>query len=238
MMSGSQRKNDHVDTSALADAVSFDAVLPVLYAIDDTAIGLAVEREVRAGKSVSCAKGCSACCRAQPVPVTPPEALALLKLVEALPAVQQTEIRQKFADAVERIDRAGLLPLLSREEPLTSKEQARQVARQYFDLKIACPFLVDDACGIYVDRPFVCRQYLVTSPAALCNDPFVNPVKPIAMPLRPAMELLLISEKWLGTPQYTVPLTLALEHAARHRDSLMRRFPTDEIMRECVNALA
>src|SRR5690242_4967503 len=72
-----------------------DQVLPVLYAIDDAVIGQAERREVAAGKDISCCRGCSACCRAQPVPVTPPEAFSLLLLVERLPEPRQTEVRQR-----------------------------------------------------------------------------------------------------------------------------------------------
>jgi len=226
------------DDPTLPVRASLDRALPLLYEIDDRAIDLAVAKVERAGQSITCAKGCSACCRAQPVPVTPPEALALAKLVDRLPEERQRAIRERFADAVNRIEQAGLRGLLLREEPITSKEQARVVARQYFDLKIACPFLVDDACGIYADRPFVCRQYLVTSPAQLCDNPFTNPVRPIDVPLRPASAMLDVAEKHLGEPQLTVPLTLALEYAARHRNELEREMEMDAVVKDLAVALS
>src|SRR5262245_722445 len=68
-----------------ADRGRLDELLSFMLALDQAAIDVAV-RKNPSGKSVSCAKGCSACCRAQPVPVTPPEAYALWKLVESLPA--------------------------------------------------------------------------------------------------------------------------------------------------------
>jgi len=225
------------DDPALPERASLDRVLPLLYDLDNRAIDLAIAQVERAGQSISCTKGCSACCRAQPVPITPPEALALAKLVDRLPAERQAEVRTRFAHAVARIEQAGQRALLLREEPITSKEQARAVARQYFDLKIACPFLEDDACGIYTDRPFVCRQYLVTSPAHLCNDPFTNPVKPIDVPLRPASAMLDVAERYLGGPQLSVPLTLALEFSARHMQSLQREVPLHEVVSEFAAAL-
>src|SRR5258705_5109347 len=65
--------------------VRLDEVLPLLRDIDDRAVDLAVRRTEADGKTVSCRKGCSACCRAQPVPVTPPAANALLRLIAKLP---------------------------------------------------------------------------------------------------------------------------------------------------------
>jgi hypothetical protein len=52
-----------------------------LRAIDNSAVDAAVKEVDVNGETVSCCKGCSACCRAQPVPVNPPEAYALLRLV-------------------------------------------------------------------------------------------------------------------------------------------------------------
>src|SRR5205085_4531682 len=97
---------------------------------------------------------------------------------------------------------AGLADgFLNRDESLT-KEQARDVARRYFGLGLVCPFLEDDACGIYEERPFVCRQYLVTSPAELCRDPFNNPVEVIPMPIAAATALLNTASELSAAPQY------------------------------------
>ena len=84
--------------------------------------------------------------------------------------------------------------------------------RRYGTLALACPFLVDDACGIYAERPFVCRQYLVTSPPELCNASLDNPVRPVKAPAAFATAMLQVAEHLLGQAQYTVPLILALEY--------------------------
>jgi hypothetical protein len=69
-----------------------------------------------------------------------------------------------------------------------------------------------------------CRQYLVTSPAALCEDPFNNPVEPLPVPIAAAGATLQTAEKMLGAPQYTMPLVLALEYAESRRQELERTF--------------
>jgi Fe-S-cluster containining protein len=33
---------------------------------------------------------------------------------------------------------------------------------------MACPFLENDSCSIYLDRPIRCREFLVTSDARYC----------------------------------------------------------------------
>lgn len=215
-----------------------DQLLPALHAIDNAAIAHAVRKVEQHGATVSCAKGCSACCRAQPVPVTPPEAFALLTLVETMPPARRAEVEARFAERERRLADAGLAEAFLERDPEITPEHARVMARAYFDLHLACPFLDDDACSIHPQRPFVCRQYLVTSDPALCADPFANPVDVIPMPLRAASATLSLSETALGGKQHTVPLTLALEYARRHRDALSRRFDAESLLSQWLQALA
>jgi Fe-S-cluster containining protein len=219
------------------DPARLDQVLPLLRAIDNAVIDLAVRKAEAAGETVSCRRGCSTCCRAQPVPVTPPEAYALARLVEALPEPRRAQVRERFADRVRRFREAGLEQTYLRRDPPLNKDEAVAAAKDYFRLGLVCPFLEDDACSIYPDRPLVCRQYLVTSPAELCANPFENPVRPVPIPIAPATATLRAAGEVLGTPQYTVPLIWALEYADAHRAELERTFPAADLARRCVTAL-
>jgi Fe-S-cluster containining protein len=154
--------------------------------------------------------------------VTPAETLALARQVQAMPAARQARVRARFADGVTRLRQAGLFDALIRDEPTTSPQQALTVNATYFGLGLACPFLEDGACSIHVDRPFVCRQYLVTSPATLCADPLNAPVAVVPMPLRPVGSMLNAATAVAGRPQLTVPLMLALVYAERHHEELQR----------------
>ncbi len=214
-----------------------DELLPAMHAIDNAAISHAVRKSEASGASVSCAKGCSACCRAQPVPVTPPEAFALLKLVEAMPLARRDEVAAHFAERAHRLLDAGLVDAFLDRDPDLTTQAARELAMAYFQLGLACPFLEDDACSIHPQRPFVCRQYLVTSAPELCADPFANPVAVIPMPVRAASAMLAASESALGSQQHTVPLTLALEYARRHREELSRQFDAEPLLRQWLRAL-
>ena len=215
-----------------------DELLPAMQAIDNAAIGHAIRKAEAAGKQVTCAKGCSACCRAQPVPVTPPEAHALLLLVEAMPAARRREVEARFADRVARLRDAGLADGFLHRDPALDADGARTLARDYFALGLVCPFLQDDACSIHPQRPFVCRQYLVTSDPALCADPFANPVEVIPMPLQAATAMLSAASQAMAIPQHTVPLVLALEHARTHREALRQRVDAEPVFRHWLQALA
>ena len=58
----------------------------------------------------------------------------------------------------------------------------RENMPRYLGLELACPFLEDDACSIYAERPSACREYLVSSPKELCARPLTEPVQ--AVPIR------------------------------------------------------
>src|SRR5262245_51088866 len=82
-----------VETDAPAGEARLDEILPVFRKVDDAVIVRAIARVEANGEQVSCSKGCSACCRAQPVPITPPEAAAISRLVDSLPEPRQAEVR-------------------------------------------------------------------------------------------------------------------------------------------------
>jgi Fe-S-cluster containining protein len=209
-----------IDAQVPSGRVRLDALLPALRMIDDRLIDTAVARHEADGERISCQKGCSACCRRQPVPVTPPEAYALARLVDALPEPRRSTVRAAFAAAAAQLRTADLYDAYMRRDAAMTPEAARTIVRRYMALALACPFLVDDACGIYSERPFVCRQYLVTSPATLCDQPLDNPVRPIATPAPFARAMLAAGEALAGRAQHTVPLVLALDYADEHRAEL------------------
>ncbi|MFG6431056.1 YkgJ family cysteine cluster protein [Roseateles sp. LYH14W] len=196
-----------------------DELLPFMYAVDDAAIAVAVGQARKSGANVSCAKGCSACCKRQPVPVTPAEAHGLARRVQALPQPRRARVEQRFADAVAQLRAAGLFDTFMRDTPIDGPAQARDAATAYMALGLVCPFLEDDACSIHAQRPFVCRQYLVSSPPALCADPLQQPVAVLDIPVRPAGAMLALTPPLGGKPAFTVPLVLALAYAARHADT-------------------
>jgi Fe-S-cluster containining protein len=133
----------------------------------------AVVEAAGAGQTISCCKGCGACCR-QLVPVSRTEGERLLQVVDALPAGRRDVLMKRFAAAEAAIESAGLKERRGRSD--------RDLSAAYFALHLPCPFLEDESCSIHPERPLVCREYLVTSPAALCAGPDQEGVTPVAVP--------------------------------------------------------
>ena len=82
-------------------------VVPALQGLVNAVVEAAERRSEGAGQTISCRKGCGACCR-QLVPVSRTEGERLLQLVEAMPGERQETLRARFAAAEAAIDGAGL----------------------------------------------------------------------------------------------------------------------------------
>jgi Fe-S-cluster containining protein len=218
-------------------AARVDELLPAMYTLADALIDAAVRRLEAQGGSVSCRKGCSACCRAQPVPIAPAEAFALARRVRALPEPRRTELLGRFRDREARLREAGLYELFIRDAPVTEERSAREAASAYLALGLVCPFLEDDACSIHPERPFVCRRYLVSSPAQLCSAPLTNPVEVVPVPGNPAGALLQAAQPVAGRAQLTVPLVLALAWYERHAGELERTTDPGTLLQQWLAAL-
>src|SRR4029077_8092064 len=103
--------------------VRLDEVLPFLRMLEDRVALVAIRHGQAEGASISCRRGCAACGKPQPVPVTPPEAYALWRLVESMPEPRRGVIRARFADRVRRLRETGLdEPFLRRAPTLTKAE--------------------------------------------------------------------------------------------------------------------
>jgi hypothetical protein len=110
---------------------------------------------------------------------------------------------------------AGLLGKLETPQPFGPGEKVPH-GEEYFALGIACPFLEDELCSIYDERPLICREYVVVSPAEHCARPGWDGVQVLHLPL----------EVWRAFARTAVPredgrlewvaLTVAAEWADAH----------------------
>ncbi|HEV7662264.1 MAG TPA: YkgJ family cysteine cluster protein [Chloroflexota bacterium] len=204
--------------------------------LTDLVVERGVTRVVQAGLAVSCRKGCGACCR-QVVPISQPEARRLGDLVEGFDEPRQSAVRARFAAAGERIDSAGLRQRLLLPAELSDGER-QALAVDYLRLGVACPFLEDESCSIYADRPLVCREYLVTTPAAHCGDPDLGPVVRIPLAGRVSVALGQLEAPTAERGVWWLPLTLALEWAERPaaRDESLPK-PALDLLRDLLSWL-
>ena len=162
--------------------ISVADLMPIARGIMARVLQAAEERVVEERKTVSCAKGCGACCR-QLVPISETEARMVVDLVEQMPEPRRTEIRERFRQAKEKLRATGYWDRL-RDRAAWNPEDVRKFGVEYFHLGIACPFLEEESCSIHLDRPLTCREYLVTSPAENCARPQAHTIDKVPLDLK------------------------------------------------------
>lgn len=193
-------------------SVAATAVLPALQGLVNATVGAA-----EMGKDISCRKGCGACCR-QLVPISRTEGEALLALVEAMPKERRKAVRARFAAAEAAITAAGLAERGARSD--------REMSLAYFALGLPCPFLEEESCSIHPDRPLICREYLVTSPAELCAGPQQEGVTPVSVP-----KLSLAARRLQDESDAWFPLALLMTWSRKSRTPAKRRPGTEWVQR-------
>ena len=213
-----------------------DQLLPMARALTEQIVDLTVIQVEEEGRKISCRAGCGACCR-QLVPIAEAEARGVRDLVASLPEPRRSQVKARFAEALLRLDAAGLLaPLRARAD--WDNARRREIGLAYFRQGVPCPFLEDESCSIHPERPLACREYLVTSPPEHCADPRVGHVEGVKMPASVWTAVARLDPVEPGARSIRwVPLILALEWTEAHPDEPPGQ-PAAELVRRLFDNIA
>ena len=217
-------------------------LLPPAREISEGITAIAIERAIGEGGIISCRAGCGACC-AQLVPVAPAEAVRLAEVVEAMPDRRRGAVKTRFENAVRRPRETGLVDrraspgqAVLRSPAPTGKTPWEVVSRRYFDAGIPCPFLEDGSCGVYTERPMVCREYNVTTPASLCATMSLD-ARAITRLVRMSEVMKDFTNRLLGRNDFNIPLTLSFDWALANRAAFEREGDGRELAMELVRCI-
>jgi Fe-S-cluster containining protein len=180
-------------------------LLPVIQGFSSAVIGAATG-EV----PVTCSYGCAACCR-QLVPVSVTEAIALIASIAEMPPERKAAVLARFENALAKVKAAGLLEHF-KPGTLTNIAITRETALDYFNLRIDCPFLENEACLIHEQRPLSCREYLAVSPPANCWKPTENQVETVVLPKKLSYILYRFGDGVGDDSAKVIPLPLLLDY--------------------------
>ena len=209
-------------------------VVPLLLQIDTQIVGQALRRAADDGHATTCGPGCGACCR-QLAAVSVPEAFAITATLTGLAPDHRLRVQARFAGAAATLERH---PELLARLQTPAADDAVATARDYFDLRLACPFLEEESCSIHRDRPSICREINVSSPPALCRAPFTNAVAGIRSPLRLSEVLARAHAHLYERPApRLLPLSLAPRWVADHPDLDHLAWPAEPLLRDLVAAM-
>ena len=180
-------------------------LLPVIQNLENAIIARIGQEAEQAATPISCRAGCGACCR-QMVPLSFFEAEALAQWFETLPIERRAELEGRFHLALLALRDSGVIEKLLDERWALDEEAEIKMAVDYFHAGVACPFLQDESCTIHAIRPLSCREYLVTSPPALCQDPSANQVAGVQLPLKLSKVLFAFGQQLSQDRRGWVPL--------------------------------
>jgi len=192
-----------------AGRTTLTQLLPIIQNFENVIIGRVAEEAEQAGTPISCKAGCGACCR-QMVPLNIFEAEALTDWVHSLPEQKQNLLAARFHRALSALRDAGVIDKILDNEQVIEEGPAMELAIDYFHAGVPCPFLEDESCSIHPIRPLACREYLVVSPPELCQDPSVNDVTGVRLPLKLSRVLHTFGQEVAQDPRGWIPLVFLL----------------------------
>ncbi|BBB90527.1 MAG TPA: YkgJ family cysteine cluster protein [Methylomusa anaerophila] len=178
--------------------ISLTDLMPALFKLFDCFI----EIELKLTKT-TCQKGCSVCCN-QLIPISISEAFYLNDLIQNLPREKQTAVNKRFQSALHIMNKKRLFTRGN--NPTVNKN----IDQDYFNLKISCPFLESNICSIYEFRPFVCREYNLTSNPDFCIDPYHNSIEKIKIKRNIGALVAAFTARLYGLPPIPIPIPLIL----------------------------
>jgi len=229
MLAGDLRLNiggEHFELSMTIPAapVMPRRMLPVFQKLTNTIVARAVERSEEAGRAISCKAACGACCR-QPLLISEAEAFALADLIENMPSERRRLIKQRFREGRQHfaeLDWYGRFDGMSEEATKGKSDELGQrfvaLLSEYIAQGVACPFLEDESCSIYEDRPLICREYLVTSPAENCVAPRPDTIEKLPLSGSPSRAFGMLVRTENVTSPSELLLIRILEFAETHSE--------------------
>lgn len=205
--------------SVPAYRVKPQAMVPIFQKMANAFTDFGVKTVEKAGRSISCRKGCGACCR-QPVPLTEVEIYYIAQLVEDLPEPRRSEVKQRFEQAAAQFNSKGWLQQL---ESCETEPEVEHLIMEYFMEGVSCPFLEDNSCSIHPDRPIICREYLVTSAPQKCAYPIAGTITRVPLPLTATEGASRIGHTGKLSKRNYLPMVFALDWAQKHPESFAEK---------------
>lgn len=124
-----------------------------IYHVVDEGVAVRIQEEIKKGRRVACAKGCSVCCRYQKtIPVFPLELVGITWFVtEKVTGPEREVLKSQLAAHTEGMEQ--------------------------------CPFLIEGACSIHPVRPMGCRLLITLDTSCKeGEDPFHTRKEDVVMP--------------------------------------------------------
>ncbi len=174
------------------------------------------------GRDVPCQKGCDECCRYM-ISLAPAEAFRLAEEVDNMDEPKRWQTLSRF-DQLARKILTSPLPEIS----------AQAIDNWYQSMNLTCPFNRDHICQTYATRPIVCREYIVTTPAAHCSQGDTGKSEPVPAAPSIAEALVELAGELEQAPGEAVILPLVIAWAKTYSHRSRRTWPAKHLAQRFV----
>jgi len=187
--------------------------------------------------SIPCLKGCAACCRYL-VPLSAPEVFRLNdEILEMPPERRKTVVQKLLHNAKQILEKAAETADVVDFSMQSSTSHITQISGWYADLELTCPFLSQNLCTIYDQRPTACREHIITGPEAVCRPLQADGSRVVPMSLSILEALARLTAELEKSEVEAVILPLALPWAQANLDRARRTWPARQIVESFIEIL-
>jgi len=186
-------------------------IVPVAYSLSDKLNEAVLSNLDRSGIGVSCHKGCSYCCY-YIMAVSPTEAFYLRNVIAGMPASRRESVLGLILKTVRQTvkEKTPFNNFEDWRKTVIRDSMLEEFSDWYRNLNLACPFLINDCCCIYRQRPLVCRECMSTSKPLNCKDTSLTESICVPIPVSIADALVLMCSKLEKTNRNVVLLPLIM----------------------------
>jgi Fe-S-cluster containining protein len=211
-------------------------IVPAASAICDKITEVAISHICAQGGNIPCGNACPACCNYL-VSMSVPEVLYfrqefLLKQKHHLNRIMRT-----YLHAARQIikHRPPNHILESASNSYNDPSELKILADWYASLNLTCPFLRNNQCTIYEQRPFVCREHFVTGSAKGCRRT-CGEAKAIEIPVQMGNILCRLSSKLCDIDD-AVMMPLALAWCDINKQLCECTWPAEMMVKQLVETI-
>ena len=214
-------------------------IVPLARTICSKITAVALKNIPKNGGQIPCYKGCSACCKRCLVPLSVPEAFRLNDEIRKISVLRHELIWRDCLNASRHI--------LTHKPPKKFTQQSAEslsnnpvhlnlISDWYSSLKLACPFLRQDICTIYGQRPLACREHYIIGSAKGCKDQD-SFAEVLDIPIRVSNALVQLASELEGTTVEAVILPLILLWCKENKKRAERTWPFEMMVTRFVEII-
>ncbi len=209
-------------------------LIPLARSLVAQTVQIVLKQTLKAGSSIPCAKGCSACCF-HLIPLSIPEAVYLAEEVMGMSSEWCTEIERRCWEIASQAEQS--FSDFATKNTIRSLQDVHKIGNWFQGLKLACPFLMDHRCLIYTSRPGICREWLVTGTALECLSGIVTDNMILQMAGSMTSALAQLTANLQQCQEEIIPLYLMFKCRSDNMNLFSRTWPSIYLIDEYVKTV-